>query len=281
MAEEPGPGEGAAAVNAIIALQREFSFEGQHPLRVVTRDNGSWFIAVDICRALGLSDKVVARTAAADEKGLHPVLTPGGTQRLTVVSESGLYKLIMRSDKPEARRFQDWVTRDVLPTIRRTGSYVAGEEKLADPSLSIADLDRLNDQIVSLLRRKGELLEAKVAALAADNAVLAPKAAGLDRLAARNGAENISDTAKALGKRPGFLFDWLHDHRWIFRRHDKAPWRGFQDKLDSGLLVHVERPDKRREDRTFTVCLVTPKGRARLAELIEREKAAVPGVRPS
>lgn len=261
-------------MNAVIALQREFSFEGQ-PLRVVTRDTSPWFVAVDICRALGLSDKVVARTAASDEKGLHRVLTPGGTQRLTVVSESGLYKLIMRSDKPEAKRFQDWVTRDVLPAIRRTGSYVVGEEKLADSSLTISDLDRLNDQIVGLLRRKSELLEAKVAALAADNAALAPKAAGLDRLAGMEGNACLRDVVTELGFSPQKDgFKWLRKIGWVYHR-DGAGYRGFQDKLAEGLLEHVETAlTGKRAGKTGIQCVVTPKGRAKLAELAERRRQA-------
>lgn len=65
-----------------------------------------------------------------DEKGSGRITTPGGPQRVNIITESGLYKLIMRSDKPQAKHFQDWVTRVVLPTIRKEGAYVAGEEHI-------------------------------------------------------------------------------------------------------------------------------------------------------
>jgi prophage antirepressor-like protein len=91
--------------------------------------------------------------------------TPGGPQRVRVLSESGLYKLLMRSYKPEAHAFQDWVTRDVLPAIRKEGVYVVGEEKLAAPDLSISDLNAINDHVQALLKRKAEILEARVTQL--------------------------------------------------------------------------------------------------------------------
>lgn len=99
-----------------------------------------WFVSADVCRCLGLkrhSNGGYAyhlKSLKADE--ITPmsevgVTLPGtGMQNARLISESGLYKLITRSDKPEARTFQDWVTRDVLPAIRKDGAYVMGEEKL-------------------------------------------------------------------------------------------------------------------------------------------------------
>ncbi len=79
-----------------------------------------------------------------------------------MISEAGLYRLILRSDKPNARPFQDWVTQTALPTLRKEGVYVRDEEKVADAS-SVEDLDSLNDMIVGLMKRKTELLEARLA----------------------------------------------------------------------------------------------------------------------
>jgi prophage antirepressor-like protein len=105
-----------------------FDYRGAN-LRALTIDGQSWFHATDVCRILGLnvSKGVFVHTSrlGIDEKRL--VKTPssargqGKAPQFTAVSESGLYKLILRSDKPEAREFQDWVTREVLPSIRRTG----------------------------------------------------------------------------------------------------------------------------------------------------------------
>ena len=110
-------------------------------VRVVWRGDAPWFVGRDVCLALGFplahrSPAGYLRALGDDEKGIQSLDTPGGSQPCTVISESGLYKLIMRSDKPQARVFQDWVTRIVLPAIRKDCAYVAGEEKVATGEIS-------------------------------------------------------------------------------------------------------------------------------------------------
>jgi len=100
------------------------AFDGRQ-VRVVTDDQGSaWFVASDVCAVLGLTHvKGALARLDDDEKGLRAMHTPGGTQSMTTVNEPGLYSLILGSRKPEAKRFKRWVTHEVLPAIRRTGSY--------------------------------------------------------------------------------------------------------------------------------------------------------------
>lgn len=135
-------------------------------VRVVTINGNPWFAAADVCRVLGLDTTKVARTVGPDEKGLHLMPTLGGNQRLVCVTESGLYKLIMRSDKPEARKFQDWVTREVLPAIRKDGAYIMGEEKVRTGEM---DEDELVLRAVSILQKKVERLREEKAKLEAEN----------------------------------------------------------------------------------------------------------------
>ena len=104
-----------------------FSYGEQGVRAVVNPDTGElWFVAKDVCDALGISKyrDAIARLDD-DEGGLVIVDTPGGKQKMTAVNESGLYALIFRSRKPAARRFRKWVTSEVLPAIRRTGRYEA------------------------------------------------------------------------------------------------------------------------------------------------------------
>jgi prophage antirepressor-like protein len=100
-----------------------FQFEN-HSVRVVVLDGEPWFVVLDVCRALEIAN---ARDAAAridrEDVVKTDVLTAGGQQQMWVVNESGLYELIFASNKPEARRFRRWVTKEVLPQIRKTGSY--------------------------------------------------------------------------------------------------------------------------------------------------------------
>jgi prophage antirepressor-like protein len=99
---------------------------GDREIRVIDLDGEPWWVAADVGAVLDLSN---LRSSLAlldeDEKGVHSMDTPGGPQSITVISESGLYSLILRSRKPEAKAFKKWVTSEVLPSIRRTGSYQA------------------------------------------------------------------------------------------------------------------------------------------------------------
>ncbi len=103
-----------------------FTYE-EAPLRTVLQDGELWWVLADVCRVLELSEPHrVANRLDEDEKGRTKMTTPGGPQNMTIISESGLYKVIPRSDKPEAKKFTRWVTHEVLPSIRRTGQYLLG-----------------------------------------------------------------------------------------------------------------------------------------------------------
>lgn len=100
-----------------------FGFE-DHEVRIVILDGEPWFVVLDVCRALEIADaRDAARRIEAEDRVKTPVLTAGGQQQMWVVNESGLYELVFASNKPEARRFRRWVTSEVLPQIRKTGSY--------------------------------------------------------------------------------------------------------------------------------------------------------------
>lgn len=121
-----------------------YSFNGMD-LRVVEIDGEPWFVAADVCDQLGLIDSPSQHTAklSAGEKkvfkkgrvlntGLLELFT-GRLSTITFISESGLYKVTMRSTKEEANQFQDWVTREVLPSIRKTGTYTMPGAKNVPP----------------------------------------------------------------------------------------------------------------------------------------------------
>lgn len=93
-------------------------------VRVVEQNGEPWFVAADVCNALGI-DRAQIRRLDDDEKGVRSTQTPGGAQMMNIVNESGLYALVLGSRKPEAKAFKRWVTHEVLPAIRRTGRYEA------------------------------------------------------------------------------------------------------------------------------------------------------------
>lgn len=101
-----------------------FTYNVPANIRTINRDNEPWFVAKDVCEILGLNDVSKAcERLESDDKGVHPIPTPGGTQEMLVINEPGLYWLIVRSDKPAAKPFIRWVTHEVLPSIRKTGGY--------------------------------------------------------------------------------------------------------------------------------------------------------------
>ena len=116
---------------------QSFDFQPNR-LRVVMRDGEPWFVAADVCDALGLDNNRQAMTRLDDdEKGVISNDTPGGKQGVTVINESGLYSLIMGSRKPEAKKFRKWVTAEVLPAIRKTGRYEAPAAVAAAPTAAV------------------------------------------------------------------------------------------------------------------------------------------------
>jgi len=114
---------------------KRFNFNGNQ-VRTVMIKNEPWFVAKDVCDVLEIANSRDA-TSKLDDDDRHVVKTDTSTgpKESTVISESGLYCLIMRSNKPQARQFQKWVTREVLPTLRKTGVYVVGQEQTDDPFL--------------------------------------------------------------------------------------------------------------------------------------------------
>lgn len=110
---------------ALSGQAKVFTFNASNQnIRVQMKDGEPWFVAKDVCDALTLENSRKATASLDDdEKGVSPIVTPSGTQQMTIVSESGLYNLIFQSRKPEAKAFRKWVTSEVLPTLRKTGRY--------------------------------------------------------------------------------------------------------------------------------------------------------------
>lgn len=126
-----------------------FNFKDQE-LRLVLVDGTYWWIAADVCKALDIARADSAlRSLDDDEKGTHTVSTPGGNQKMLCVNESGIYHLIFTSRKKEAKVFRRWVTNEVLPSIRKTGSYsihqnrkeLSNSEIAANPELALQTLE--------------------------------------------------------------------------------------------------------------------------------------------
>lgn len=137
-------------------------------VRIVMRDDNPWFVAKDVCECLGIAN---SRDAVArlddDEKDVGKADTLGGSQDITLISESGLYTLIMRSNKPEAKEFRKWVTSEVLPSIRKSGVYATDnfiQKTIDDPDWAISILQQIKferEQKELALRQRDEAIRTK------------------------------------------------------------------------------------------------------------------------
>lgn len=159
-------------------------------VRTVEMGGEPWFVLKDVCNILGISKyRDTAARLDADERGSVEVDTLGGTQQVIAVNESGLYHVILRSDKPEAAPFRKWVTSEVLPSIRKHGAYMTPE------TLQAAILNP--DTMIQLCQQlKAE--QDKNKALSEENAKLAPKGLFADAVSVSDRCILVSELAKLL-----------------------------------------------------------------------------------
>ena len=141
-------------MNEIVKLYKE------NPVRIIEKDGEPWFVAKDVAVILGYRDSyTLVRRLDEDERGTRKVCTPSAEQEMTVINEAGLYNAILCSNKAEAKAFKRWVTHDVLPSIRKTGAYLAPNlplEKLQNLIETIGEQYKLLIESNSILRQQLE-----------------------------------------------------------------------------------------------------------------------------
>lgn len=135
-----------------------FNYEGKE-IRTVEKDGEFWWVLKDVCAVLGLTEphRVAARLDEDERTQSTVIDSMGREQKTTVINEAGLYNVILRSDKPEAKDFKRWVTHEVLPSIRKHGAYVTARASLSYLKEKEKELEaRINN---SMARRAGTLLK--------------------------------------------------------------------------------------------------------------------------
>lgn len=230
-----------------------------HLVRTVERDGEPWFVLKDVCEVLGISNsRAAADRLDDDEKGVSLIDTLGGTQNLTVINESGLYNVILRSDKPEAKPFRRWVTSEVLPSIRRTGGYIQGQETLSPAELMAKAL--------MVAQKTLSEREARISELTVENQRLLPRAEYFDQLVDRNLLTNLRDTAKQLKIKEKAFIAFLTEHKYLYRdRNGKL--MPYADKNQG--LFEVKECFNEKTQWSGTQTLITPRGRETFRLLCE------------
>lgn len=240
-------------------------------VRSVLKDGAPWFVAVDVCKALGLNQVTRAMSRLdSDEGGLLEVPHPQNADKtieINAVSEAGLYHLILCSKKPEARAFKRWITHEVIPSIRKHGAY------MTDALLSRMDEHpELISEYIGKLRAENAKANAAREALKkaeAENARLAPKASYYDSFVGVESVTCLRYTAKELGVPQKKFIGYLLEKGYVFRdrhRSDRVFVRAGKRNDPPFVTRDFYLPNGTKSEYT----LVTPAGKAHFLKIAEK-----------
>lgn len=234
-------------------------------VRTVVKDGEPWLVGKDVAEILEYKDKAKAiRTHVdADDKGVSILDTPGGKQKITVINESGLYGLVLSSKMPKAKEFRRWVTSHVLPTIRRTGGYVANEDMFVENYLPFLDepyqnlfrlqmtaINKLNERI----RHDQPLVEFANQVFNTDNLI------DMNAMAKLAVEENIP-----IGRNR--LFRWLRENEILMSGN--LPYQKYIDRGYFAVKESVFETDS--FTKTYQQSYVTGKGQAYIIGRLKKE----------
>ena len=220
-------------------------------IRTIDENGSVLFCGNDVAKALGYqnpSRDVQRHCKAISERCTTD--TVGRQQSMLFIPGSDLYRLVFSSKLPTAEKFTDWVTSEVLPSIRRHGGYINGQqdmtaEELLSRALKVAD---------SMLADR----EARISHLSVQNQIMSPKADYFDQLVERNTITNFRETAKQLGAPPQSFVRFLLDKKYIYR-DKKGKLLPYEDKNNG--LFEVKECLNEKTQWSGTQTLITPKGR--------------------
>lgn len=196
-------------------------------VRTIERNGEPWFVAADVCRALEIGNPTDAmRRLDADERTLVSIEGASNGLPVNAVNEPGLYTLILGSRKPEAKAFKRWITHEVIPSIRKTGGYIFGQETMSDSELMAKALLVAQRQI----EERNRQIE-----------TMQPKALFADAVSASSTSILVGELAKIL-KQNGVdmgqkrLFQWLRDNGYLIRQQGVSRNMPTQRSMEMGLF---------------------------------------------
>lgn len=185
-------------------------------IRTITKDDETYFVGKDVAKALGFTNPrdAIATHVFDEDKGVDTIDTLGGKQSMTVINESGVYALVFGSRLESARRFKHWVTSEVIPSIRKNGGYIAGQETMSDEELMAKALLVANNKIAE----RDKIIEQKQARIEQ----MKPKEIFADAVATSHTSILVGDLAKLIcqnGVQIGQkrLFVWLRDKGYLIK----------------------------------------------------------------
>ena len=216
-----------------------WNYEGAE-VRTVQIDGEPWFVLADICRELEISNSRMVSERLESDELMSAKLTSGGQRReMTIINESGLYTVILRSDKPQAKPFRKWVTSEVLPSIRKHGAYMTEqtlERALTSPDFLIELATQLKTE-----QEQRRRLETTVAAQSKQMEQDKPKVLFADSVAASSSSILIGELAKLI-KQNGVdmgqrrLFAWMRENGYLIKRCGSEYNLPTQRSMERGLM---------------------------------------------
>lgn len=230
-------------------------------VRTMLIDNEPWFVASDACSVLEIANNrnAVARIEP-DEKGVHIVDTLGGKQEMVIINEYGLYSLILKSRKPQAKAFKRWITHEVIPSIRKHGMYMT--DNLLD---AVVD----NPTVLTKVVEKLNADRCKVQRLETALQKTLPKAVYFDNFVDPNYAICFRDVAKEIGIPQKCFIELLLGYKFIYRT-TKGELRPTSIPAQRGYFILRDYTNIHNGHRgTYT--LVTAKGKKFIREFFVKK----------
>lgn len=207
---------------------QKFDFKGA-ALRTLTDEAGEpWFVLKDCMSILDLGNPTeTVKMFDKDEFSTTEVIDSIGRRQQTyIISEPGLYRLVMKSRKPEAKEFQRWVTHEVLPSIRKHGGYMAGQERMTPEQMALASMrwlqSKVDEQAKQLKAQEGKVLFANAVETARTSILVGDFA----KILKSNGID--------IGQKR--LFAWLREHGWLIKAKGSSWNMPTQKSMDLGLF---------------------------------------------
>lgn len=238
-----------------------FNNEEFGEVRTVMVSGEPWFVAVDVCKALELSNPTVAVSRLDEDE--RSKFNLGRQGEGTIINEAGLYSLILGSRKPEAKAFKRWITHDVIPAIRKTGGYIQGEESMSD--------DDLIARALVMAQKKIELREQQLKEKDAQLELQKPKVEFADHVTDSDNAIDMGTFAKYAQKQGitmgrNTLFKWLRDQGVLM--DNNVPYQRY---LNAGWFKVIELTYNTGSGQyTNPKTLVTGKGQVALINYIRK-----------
>lgn len=240
-----------------------------HPMfgdvRFVEINNNPHAVGNDVAKALGYSRPHEAISSHCKGAVTYRILTNGGEQTVKVIPEGDIYRLIIKaadqSKNPKIRQkaeeFENWIFEVVLPTIRKTGGYVANEDMFINTYLPFADeqTKMMFRGVLETVRRQNEQI-----------AAMKPKVEYFDALVDRNLLTNFRDTAKELKVKERYFINWLLENKFVYRDQKRKlkPYAAYVPEL-------FELKEFARNGKADVQTLITPKGRETFRLLLQKE----------